>query len=223
MNKRLYWGLAALVILIGVVGIILMVTKDTNTKQKKVYKPAPTEQVSPIAEGQRPPDVPGFKGVRHGDHWDKVEITEPVETKDTEVDKPMEATKSQNKTYEGPLTYHKELLETNPVEALRQQSIERGHWSAAYIPPFPQDDQVAASFARVTYHTIYYRLKGERNTTPEGNRAGSEFMSQLDSIADYPGVYGDDLMRITWACISQGDAMQYPWPSNYDLPLSLDK
>ena len=50
-------------------------------------------------------------------------------------------------TYNGPLTFHAELLKTNPVKALRLQAEERGHVNAKWIPPFPPDDQEAQAFA----------------------------------------------------------------------------
>ena len=61
-----------------------------------------------------------------------------------------------SQTYTGPLTYHEELLKTNPVKALRLQAEERGHWSAEHIPPFPPDDEEAASLAYNVYVQIHY-------------------------------------------------------------------
>ena len=42
-----------------------------------------------------------------------------------------------SQTYNSPLTYHAELLETNPVKALRLQAEERGHWSATMDTAIP--------------------------------------------------------------------------------------
>ncbi len=64
-------------------------------------------------------------------------------------------------TYKGPLTYHTELLKANPVKALRQQAIERGHWRAKWIPPFPPDDLEASEIARTQYLIIYYHTIGD--------------------------------------------------------------
>ena len=60
------------------------------------------------------------------------------------------------KTKSGKLTYHAELLQTNPVKALRLQTEELGSWAAAWIPPFPPDDTEAQEFARVRYLMKYY-------------------------------------------------------------------
>ena len=67
-------------------------------------------------------------------------------------------------TYNGTLTYHGELLETHPVEAVRQQARELGHWSAEHIPPFPPDDAEAAEFARELYLYRYYKWTGQTDT-----------------------------------------------------------
>jgi len=47
------------------------------------------------------------------------------------------------------------LLKTNPVEALKLQSEERGHINAKWIPPFPADDLEAQGYARSIYQFIY--------------------------------------------------------------------
>ncbi|MCE2403329.1 hypothetical protein J4G08_20945, partial [Candidatus Poribacteria bacterium] len=49
----------------------------------------------------------------------------------------------------------------HPVEALRLQAKERGHWSAKWIPPFPPDDQEAARVARNEYLITYYQSIGD--------------------------------------------------------------
>ena len=46
---------------------------------------------------------------------------------------------------------HQKLLDTHPVEALRQLAQEKGHWSAEFIPPFPSEDREAAELARAVY------------------------------------------------------------------------
>ena len=61
-------------------------------------------------------------------------------------------------TRTGPLTYHAELLASNPVEALRLQAKERGHWSARWIPPFPPDDHEAQTFAKGLENRMHSEL-----------------------------------------------------------------
>lgn len=63
-----------------------------------------------------------------------------------------------NPTQPMQLTYHAELLEKHPVEALRLLAEETNHWSAEYIPPFPPDDKEAAELARAVYIVRYYHI-----------------------------------------------------------------
>ena len=95
----------------------------------------------------------------------------------------------------GPLTYHADLLASNPVEALRAQAEERGHWSARWIPPFPPDDHEAQTFARNSYLSIYYD-----EGTPEFERAVRAQLEQLREIrVKYPfNARSCDLSKITW-------------------------
>ena len=162
MRNKLYWGLGILIVLLIGAFVFLMVNTQSEIRQlaadladaqKKLEahnKAANSPNVVDISDVKPPPAEPGFKWVRHGDHWDKI----PVEQRETTVEpvKPM---------YTGPLTYHEELLETNPVEALRLQAEERGHWSAKWIPPFPPDDHEAAAIARDLYLITYYESIGD--------------------------------------------------------------
>jgi len=158
----------------------------------------------PIAKtDSKPPDERSFKWVRHGDHWDKVPIAEAnaPTAKDVPVYQPPVT-----KTYHGPLTYHAELLKTNPVKALRLQSEERGHWSKDWIPPFPPDDAEAQAYARNQYLRQYYRSIGDTKT-PEFDKAVSECLSMLDTIMTYEfsaRVY--DLLKLTWPNLPAGTA-----------------
>ena len=52
-----------------------------------------------------------------------------------------------SQTYTGPLTFHAELLKTNPVKALRLQAEERGHVNAKWNRHFPPDDVEAQELA----------------------------------------------------------------------------
>ena len=128
------------------------------------------------------------------------------------------------KTYDGPLTYHAELLKTNPVKALRLQQEERGHWSAAWIPPFPPEDTEAQEFARVLYLTRYYDQNfGDLLETPGYEKEKKEYekayqieRQMRQTIMSYPyGARSCDLMKLTW--ISLDTPPSYPGlePSEY--------
>ena len=158
MNRKLYWGLGILIaILICTMFVFLtlrnqaeirQIEADLEVAKKKVEEFNAKNQGQPIAVVGPPPAEPGFKWVRHGDHWDTVPISEQHQQSTKEMPISM---------YDGSLTYHhKELLETHPVEALRQLASEKGHWSAEFIPPFPPDDQEAAKLAKAVYIVAHH-------------------------------------------------------------------
>jgi hypothetical protein len=129
----------------------------------------------PVADNKPPREArDGFKWEWHGDHWHEMPVAQAQPIKQSvqvkQPEKPM---------YTGPLTYHTELLKTNPVEALRLQAEERGHWSAKWIPPFPPDDLEAAEIARTEYLIIYYETIGDTDN-PEYEKALSAGWEQGD-------------------------------------------
>ena len=170
-----------------------------------------------VAENDLPPAKPGFKWVPHGDHFHQVPVV-PVSSRygyrrwrgephDTPITQPVQAAQ-EYKEYTGPLTFHKELLETNPLEALRLQCEERGHWSAKWIAEFPADDQEAQAFARTVYLCMYYdtlyRTTGEIPISDaEYKRLGDEYSSQLSDLANRTDYRSLALMRISWPFLSQ--------------------
>jgi len=87
MRKKMYWGIVTLIILLlGVTAVLLL--RDTDTDPEIIYKtdvePARKTE-TPIAE--KPTARPGFKMVKHGDHWHEVPIDEPEIMQD-EIEKP---------------------------------------------------------------------------------------------------------------------------------------
>ncbi len=148
MNRNILRGIIVLIVLIGIAGVFLLIDKDTETET--VYNPSSDEELDKIRDNQKvkkqpitiadrqPPPGASPHGHWHGDEWHDA-LYAPVP-----------------KTSAGPLTHHTELLETHPVEALRLQAKERGHWSAKWIPPFPPDDAEAAAIARDIYLITYY-------------------------------------------------------------------
>ena len=221
MNKKLYWGLGVLFILIigGFVFLLVQQKAELNEWEAdaaKDKKKLVTAETPPIVKNKPPPPEPGYEWVQHGDHYDKVPISDPNET-------PVK------KTYDKPLTYDAELLETNPVKALRLQAEERGHWSAEWIPPFPPDDTEAQEFARVRYLMEYYWHNfGDLLETPGYEKEKKELEKVLIDhaamygiIRSYPyGARRCDLMKLTWPMTdkdvvsdSKGNVSKHP--SNY--------
>ena len=128
------------------------------------------------------------------------------------------------------LTYHAALLKSDPVEALRQQGQERGHWSADYLPDFPPDDMEAMEYARAEYHYIYYGHTipvSEHGESPEFQRAAGESRRLLDEINErYPITSSDwdvrarhnDLKMLMWVSLEYDshridNYRDYTWPS----------
>ncbi len=191
MNRKLYWMLGIFIILIiGVSAFLLM--RNTDIKTETVYIDVAPSKDNP------PPAEPGYKWVWHHNHWDKVKISEtdnpgnssqiaqPAE-QDMPVSQPAAETRSER------LTYHAELLETNPVEALRLQAEERGHWSTKWIPPFPPDDVEAAAIARDIYLITYYESIDDTNNprcqealrrNEAQQRATHKFQSEISDLLD---------------------------------------
>ena len=197
MRNKLYWGLGVLIVLFIGAFVFMMVNQHAQIKQLEAEAKKAEDKENQMKDNP-PVAREGFKMVPHGDHWHEVPIDAPdtwqgeshgeVVTKD---DIPIQ-------TYFGPLTYHAELLETNPVKALRLQTIERGHWSKDYIPPFPPDDEEAQSYARTEYLIRYYRSIGEHDN-PLCKKAAAENIEMYRVFDSYP--YGPrkmDLKRLSW-------------------------
>ena len=174
--------------------------------QKKIEvhnKAANTPNVVDISDVKPPTAATGFKWVRHGNHWDKVKVTE---------------TEPQMSISKSPLTYHAELLETYPVEALRLQSEERGHWSAKWIPPFPPENQEAAAIAMSYYLIIYYRSTEQTDTAVYQKLVDKTFELN-NAIMEHPvGAYRYDLLNLTTPVLRKNNVGVGVGPSNYSLP-----
>ena len=208
MFIRKYW-LPLSVFLLLIVGIGLYYLQTHPPKDPiviiKPVEPLPKSEVAEVVEGdtsqgghihadgtwhEGPHETPGVSEVPT-----KVETSEAA-AEVSDLSQPAMA-----------LTYHAELLVSHPVEALRQQGKERGHWSADHIPPFPPDDQEAAEFARSVYLWIYYQSTGQTDH-PEYIRAVKAEIDFYDALQrSYDAGFGEnvweyarnlDLRKITW-------------------------
>ena len=217
MNRKTYWGIAALiVVLIAAGGFIFyqLLTVQQMKEQLAEERKLLEEREKPVAENKPPAAREGFKMVPHGDHWHEVPMDapdvwqgEPHEP----IVQPVQATQ-EYKEYTGPLTFHKELLETHPVEALRQQAREAGHWSADHIPPFPPDDTEAAEFARELYLFRYYRWTGQKDHP--------DFLKVLFAQREiFKAIAGRD-DKTPWELARSNDLMKLVWPDLTGEPLT---
>ncbi len=212
MNKKTFWGVATLIILL--VGVISFVMLTRTTEPDIVVNDVPEETLDNIRKEnnrqilstQKPPDEPGFVWEWHGDHWHKMPI---AETEKPVVDVPKE---QKIKRYTGPLTFHDELLKTNPVEALRLQAEERGHINAKWIPPFPPDDTEAQELAKAVYVFIY----NNNSDTPKLGIAGNHMLMMMEINKKYPHTSARnlDLSRLTWVNVSFSMG-EHDLPSDY--------
>ncbi len=131
-------------------------------REEHRYEAVPTTQTPDPPKIETPAEETTPDGHSHDDEW-HAEPHPPVVPPATAQGNREQTTPvaEVTQTYDGPLTYHAELLETHPVEALRAQAKERGHWSAKWIPPFPPDDHGAAAIARDNYLMTYYESIGD--------------------------------------------------------------
>lgn len=204
MNKHKHWGIAALIVILIAAGAFIQWQwsqvaqfKEQLAKDAKRFE----ANEKPVTENNLPPAEPGKKWVPHDDHFHQVPIDAP-DVWQGEPHKPIvqqEPPAQRYKEYTGPLTFHKELLETNPVKALRLQAEERGHPCAEWIPPFPADDLEAQDFARNAYLSIYLDEKD-----PEYAKVSGAFLNKLHAISGDIHVAGErsgrnyDLKKIAW-------------------------
>ena len=191
MSKQMKWGLATLLLLLGIAAVFIFLDQNAELRQleketaesDKLRQERNKPQETPVAVEELPPVVPP------NEH-----PSGPHQHEDDTAHNPSVSQVSQ--TYTGPLTYHAELLKTNPVKALRLQAEERGHWSAKWIPPFPPDDTEAQEFAKATYNFIYF------DEGPEFSEASHTYSQMQRTIMSYPyGARSSDLMKLTWPVI----------------------
>ena len=172
MSKQMKWGLATLMLLLGIAAVFLFIDKDTNTEPKMTLG-QPTKDLlnKPIPQPQTHVHKDGT--VHQGTHASQTSVqqTQPADTVSDDVIYP-----------------HHELLQTHPVAALRAQVEDSGHWSAEHIPPFPPDDEEAASLAYNVYVQIHYEGINDPYN-PVVIKAWKKQRAFMDTIFEkYPGL-----------------------------------
>ncbi len=221
MFLRKYWlPLSVFVVAIVGVGLYMLATRPPpeTVKIYKTVKPIEKPTQQPTAEA--PVEDTSQGGHFHGDGTFHAEPHEaPVEQPSTDVGETPAPVAPPTPT--GSLTYHAELLASDPVEALRQQGKERGHWSADYLPDFPADDTEAMEIARAEYHYIYYGHTipmSEHGESPEFQRAAAENRRLYDAINErYPIVNSDGSYSAWEVRARNSDLKMLAWPSlEYD-------
>lgn len=140
MNRKFYWGIATLIILLGTAGVFIIVNELAENRElekqfaeaEKLENRINQQQVS---KDSLPPAKPGFKWVRHDDHYHQVKITEQIETterKIAESDKTdnvswLKMSPEQLKAVFSKLSYAEkeflDLLDMSPEECVERFSI----------------------------------------------------------------------------------------------------
>ena len=206
-----------------------------NQKQKSEVKTeTKTERTPP--EGASP------HGHRHGDEWHD----EPHGTHESDFDQQLVDTNLNPGSNAKPIPRNNKLLEAYPVEALRQQSKARGHWSLEYLPPFPPDDLEAAAIARAVYiqvehfATVPHPLSNEISFSDDAHPHSKEFLQSDKLLSElrkethersdrwnsglYDGIpinrlelaRSNDLAKIKFALISEPLSYPNTWVSMFD-------
>ncbi|MDE0482871.1 MAG: hypothetical protein OXI67_09855 [Candidatus Poribacteria bacterium] len=199
MNRKTYWGIAALVIILIAAGGFMywqwssvQQLKEELAQDNKMLE----ERDKPVAENKPPPAREGFKMVPHGDHWHEVPLDAP-DTWQGETHEPSAQPVQTPKTYDGPLTYDQELFETNPVKALSLEMEARGLWGAGYIPPFPPDDLEAQELARYEY-IVAFMPNAEDKVVLDAVNKSIELRRHFDEKYGFFSARACDLRRLTW-------------------------
>ncbi len=87
MPKQLQWAIGGLALLIvGFVALQIYLHVDMKNFRAELDSGPEIKTETPttpnvVVSEEKPEDVPGFKWVRHGDHWDKVPVSKPDETR----------------------------------------------------------------------------------------------------------------------------------------------
>ncbi len=140
MKKQMIWGLAILMLLIGIAGVFLLIPRDTDTESemvlgdatKKLLEDGPKPKGSPQEvntpePGVRPPP-PGESretGYWHGDHWHRT-VPKDKSTQPTETVSWLKMSPEQLKEVFSKLSYPEkeflDFLEMSPEECVERFS-----------------------------------------------------------------------------------------------------
>ncbi|MDE0399409.1 MAG: hypothetical protein OXL96_16565 [Candidatus Poribacteria bacterium] len=201
MFIRKYWlPLSVFLVAIAGMGLYLLATQQPP-EPVKIYKVVEPEKPTEQPTGEVPESETDTGGHFHADGtWHERPHDVPVP-----VYGGVDGSKTLQVDSDGEVIYpHHELLQSHPVEALRQQSIDRGHWSAEWIPPFPVGDVEANELARSYYLAFYYNEIGDFHN-PIASQARAVIRQWRDHFNSYiPSRRWEiphrdfDLMKLAW-------------------------
>ena len=215
MRKKMYWGLASLILIIGVVGVYFMLQPEPDPEVEKKFIVPSEADLKKASETKKPPREAkdGFTWEWHADHWHEV----PVVQNDPPLAHPDTVQPKQHAIdAAGEVIYpHHELLQRHPVAALRAQAKDNGHWSARYIPPFPPDDAEANELAQAYYIDNYFKSRNDFYN-PVASKARQVISEWRNNNSLEPGNYKKlrprhwDLVRLSWTRRDPGSG-EFAW------------
>ena len=77
MRKKMYWGIASLILIIGVVGIFVMLQPESDREPEKKFIVPSEADLKKAREARKPPPDASPNGHWHGDEWHD-ESHEPI-------------------------------------------------------------------------------------------------------------------------------------------------
>jgi len=98
MKRKLYWGIATLII-IAITTTVYLLLRNTDTKPIVIYKYTEPARKTQTETAEKPTARPGYKMVKHDDHWHEVPISETSDTGQHEhvAVKPKQVKRSQGR------------------------------------------------------------------------------------------------------------------------------
>ena len=211
MRKKMYWGIASLILIIGVVGIYFMLQPDPDVEPEKVFI-APSEADlknmrearEKAREANKPPPGASPNGHWHGDEWhDESHVPNDRLT---------------HKSYPNPSVSNVQTemiypMPDDPVSTLREYLEKRGHWSAKWIPEFPPDDEEAARIAYNCWVLIQHEKAGNEYFDGPALIPDREISEMLDyyKYLETPRAY--DMYKLSWSVLSK----PILYPENFNI------
>ncbi len=193
MRKKMYWGLASLILIIGVVGVYFMLQPEPDTEPEKRFI-VPTEaELEKAREARKPPPGASPNGHWHGDEWHDESHAEPatvphtqtVSTEEAASDDIVWTIESMKRSRENLLNSLPIYIETNKKqipsleEALKRMegnTLVDGH-----------RDQVKKTLDRVRSQLSHQQELFERLSQPDGleylirRRGAEELLTEVDN------------------------------------------
>ena len=98
MRKKMYWGLASLILIIGVVGVYFMLQPKSDMEPEKKFIAPSEADIEKAREANQPPREAkdGFTWEWHADHWHEVPIVQKKQGEQSGQSEPVQVFKSES-------------------------------------------------------------------------------------------------------------------------------